>query len=157
MRPGDPGWWLPPPHLSRLLGVGQARRAAARSGLPIAPGSFVGTIHDRQLPVRGSWSPRCTPRSPCWNGSPRAPRARDSAAAALTELASERDDLRSQLTAVKDELSRERRTASILRKLIAELRPCTRQGRWAPSRAARAAAARPLIPRHRFDSRKRTC
>jgi predicted RNase H-like nuclease (RuvC/YqgF family) len=48
-------------------------------------------------------------------------KARDSAPAALTALAGERDNLRSQLTAVKDELSRERRTASALRKLIAEL------------------------------------
>ena len=48
-------------------------------------------------------------------------KARDSAPAALTALAGERDDLRSQLTAAKDELSRERHAASTLRKLIAEL------------------------------------
>jgi hypothetical protein len=48
-------------------------------------------------------------------------KARDSAPAALTALAGERDDLRSQLTAAKDELARERRAAAILRKLIAEL------------------------------------
>jgi len=47
--------------------------------------------------------------------------ARDSGPAALTALAGERDDLRSQLTAVKDELSHERRTTSTLRRLIAEL------------------------------------
>jgi hypothetical protein len=40
---------------------------------------------------------------------------------ALTALASECDDLRSQLTAVKDQLSREHRTSGTLRKLIAEL------------------------------------
>ncbi len=48
-------------------------------------------------------------------------KARDSAPAALTTLAAERDDLRTQLTAIKEELARERRTASALRKLIAEL------------------------------------
>lgn len=48
-------------------------------------------------------------------------RARDSAPAALTALAAERDDLRTQLAAVKDELASERRTAGILRKAIAEL------------------------------------
>jgi integrase len=43
-------WQVNASHLSRLLGldsnlpVGQARRAAARSELPIAPGSFIGTI-----------------------------------------------------------------------------------------------------------------
>ena len=48
-------------------------------------------------------------------------KARDCAPAALTALAAERDDLRSQLTAIKDQLARERRTASTLRKVIAEL------------------------------------
>jgi hypothetical protein len=48
-------------------------------------------------------------------------RARSSTPAALTILVGERDDLRSQLTDTKEELARERRTASVLRKLIAEL------------------------------------
>ncbi|MGH3237092.1 MAG: hypothetical protein ACRDOH_28300 [Streptosporangiaceae bacterium] len=48
-------------------------------------------------------------------------KARDTAPAALTALVGERDDLLSQLTAVKAELSRERHGTSILRKLIAEL------------------------------------
>jgi hypothetical protein len=48
-------------------------------------------------------------------------RTRDTEPAALTALASERDDLRSQLTDTKEELARERRTATVLRKLIAEL------------------------------------
>ena len=48
-------------------------------------------------------------------------KARDCTPAALTALAGERDDLRSQLTAVKDELARERRATSTLRKLIIEL------------------------------------
>jgi hypothetical protein len=48
-------------------------------------------------------------------------KAKDTAPAALTALAAERDDLRSQLTAVKDELARERHASSILRKLAAEL------------------------------------
>lgn len=48
-------------------------------------------------------------------------KGRDSTPAALTALADECDDLRSQLTAVKDELARERHAASILRKLAAEL------------------------------------
>ena len=47
--------------------------------------------------------------------------AQDCAPAALTALAGERDDLRSQLTGVKDELARERRPTSTLRKLITEL------------------------------------
>lgn len=44
-----------------------------------------------------------------------------SAPAALTALAAERDNLRGQLTAAKDELARERSAASILRKIITEL------------------------------------
>jgi hypothetical protein len=48
-------------------------------------------------------------------------KARDSAPAAMTALAGERDDLRSQLDTVKDELARERHASSILRRLIAEL------------------------------------
>lgn len=48
-------------------------------------------------------------------------KARDSAPAALTALAAERDNLRGQLTAAKDELARERSAASILRKVITEL------------------------------------
>ena len=48
-------------------------------------------------------------------------KARDTQPAALTALAGERDDLRSQLAAVKEELDRERRTASVMRKIIAEL------------------------------------
>jgi hypothetical protein len=48
---------------------------------------------------------------------------RDCAPAALAALAAGRDDLRSQLAAVKDELARERRAASISRKIIAELSP----------------------------------
>jgi integrase len=55
--PGQRGpggqWQVNPSHLSRLLGLrsnlpaSQARRAAARSGLPVAPGSFIGTIRGR--------------------------------------------------------------------------------------------------------------
>jgi hypothetical protein len=48
-------------------------------------------------------------------------KAKDTAPAALTALAAERDDLRSQLAAIKDELARERHASSILRKLAAEL------------------------------------
>jgi hypothetical protein len=48
-------------------------------------------------------------------------KARDAAPAALTALAVERDELRSQLAAAKDELRSERNAASMLRKLIAEL------------------------------------
>lgn len=71
-------------------------------------------------------------------------KARDSAPAALTALAAERDDLRSQLTAVKDELARERRATSTSRKLIAELsleldqarEELTAAGKVTPIRAA---------------------
>ncbi|MGH3533185.1 MAG: hypothetical protein ACRDR6_16790 [Pseudonocardiaceae bacterium] len=51
-RGADGGWELAPSHLSRLLGLssnlssGQLRRAS-QSGLPIAPGSFVGAIRGR--------------------------------------------------------------------------------------------------------------
>jgi hypothetical protein len=48
-------------------------------------------------------------------------RARDTEPAALTALAAERDDLRRQLTAARDELRGEQHAASTLRKLIAEL------------------------------------
>lgn len=52
-RGADGRWQVNPSHLSRLLGVrsklpvGQVRRAADRSGLPIAPGSFIGTTRGR--------------------------------------------------------------------------------------------------------------
>ena len=52
-RSADGRWQVDPSHLSRLLGLRsnlpatQACRAAARSGLPIAPGSFIGTIRGR--------------------------------------------------------------------------------------------------------------
>lgn len=48
-------------------------------------------------------------------------KARDAQPAALTALASERDELRGKLTAAREELAREQRTASTLRKVIAEL------------------------------------
>jgi len=48
-------------------------------------------------------------------------KAHGTAPAALTTLTAERDELRSQLTAVKDELRGERHAASTLRKLITEL------------------------------------
>jgi chromosome segregation ATPase len=48
-------------------------------------------------------------------------KARDAKPAALTALASERDELRGQLTTAREELAREHRTASTLRKVIAEL------------------------------------
>ena len=48
-------------------------------------------------------------------------KARDTQPAALTALASERDELRGQLTAARGELARQHRTASTLRKVIAEL------------------------------------
>jgi hypothetical protein len=48
-------------------------------------------------------------------------KARDTQPAALTAPASERDELRGQLTAAREELAREHRTASTLRKIIAEL------------------------------------
>lgn len=48
-------------------------------------------------------------------------KARDEQPAALTALAGERDELRNQLTAAREELAREQRTSSTLRKLIAEV------------------------------------
>jgi uncharacterized coiled-coil DUF342 family protein len=48
-------------------------------------------------------------------------KARDAKPAALTAMTSERDELRGQLTAARQELAREQRTASTLRKVIAEL------------------------------------
>lgn len=48
-------------------------------------------------------------------------KAQDAQPAALTALACERDELRGQLTATREELARQHRTASTLRKVIAEL------------------------------------
>lgn len=48
-------------------------------------------------------------------------KARGTKPAALTMLAGERDELRGQLTAAREELAREQRTSSTLRKVIAEL------------------------------------
>jgi hypothetical protein len=48
-------------------------------------------------------------------------KARDAKPAALTAMTSERDELRGQLTAAREELAREQRNASTLRKVIAEL------------------------------------
>ena len=48
-------------------------------------------------------------------------KARDTQPAALTAIASQRDELHRQLTTARQELAREQRTASTLRKVIAEL------------------------------------
>jgi regulator of protease activity HflC (stomatin/prohibitin superfamily) len=48
-------------------------------------------------------------------------KARDAKPAALTALAGERDELRSQLTAAREELANQHRSSSTLRKVIAEL------------------------------------
>jgi chromosome segregation ATPase len=78
-------------------------------------------------------------------------KARDTQPAALTALASERDKLRGQLTAARQELAREQRTASTLRKVIAELsleldqarEELAALGNVTPLRTARDVAATP--------------
>lgn len=76
-------------------------------------------------------------------------KARDTQPAALTALAGERDELRGKLTVAREELAREQRTASTLRKVIAELsleldqarEELTALGNVTPLRPAREPAA----------------
>jgi len=78
-------------------------------------------------------------------------KARDTQPAALTALAGERDELRGKLTTAREELAREQRTASTLRKVIAELslelgqarEELSALGNVTPLRPARGHAATP--------------
>ena len=78
-------------------------------------------------------------------------KARDTAPAALTALAGERDDLRSQLTVLKEELACERRTASILRKFVDELSLELDQAREELAAASNVTALHQPGSRHRAD------